>query len=62
LHPTWLPVTVRDMTSLSPRPGDLLLDRYLLDATPREREQAHQNLRRFARALLDRDGGGTTRG
>lgn len=46
------PVTLPDMTPSSPRPGDLLLDRYLPEATPREREEEHQNLRRFAKTLL----------
>jgi hypothetical protein len=34
------------------RPGDLIIDRYMPDATPEEREEAHANLRRFLKALL----------
>ena len=34
------------------RPGDFILDRYMPDATPEEREGARENLRRLAKLLL----------
>ena len=34
------------------RPGDLILDRYMPNATPEEREAAHETLRRLARFVL----------
>ena len=34
------------------RPGDLILDRYLKDASEEEREEARDNLRRFAGVLI----------
>ena len=34
------------------RPGDLILMRYMPNATEEEREDARENLRRFARVLL----------
>jgi hypothetical protein len=41
------------MSTLSARkPGDIILDRYMPDADEAEREQARENLRRFAKALL----------
>ena len=41
------------MTTSPPRkPGDFILDRYMPDADETAREQARENLRRFARALL----------
>jgi hypothetical protein len=46
-------VILVDMTpNPSRRPGDLLLDRWMPNATPLERERAHENLRAFAQALL----------
>ena len=33
------------------RPGDLIIDRYMPDATPEQRQEAHANLRRFVAAL-----------
>ena len=35
-----------------PRPGDGIIDCYMPDATPEEREEAHENLRRLARVLI----------
>lgn len=40
------------MSTTSRRPGDLLLDKWMPNATPEERERAHDHLRRFAKALL----------
>ena len=34
------------------RPGDIIIDRHMLNATPEEREQAHARLRRFVAALM----------
>lgn len=34
------------------RPGDFILDRYMPDATPEQRELARENLRRLAKLLL----------
>jgi hypothetical protein len=34
------------------RPGDVILDRYLPNATGEEREVARENLRRLARLLI----------
>jgi hypothetical protein len=34
------------------RPGDIILDRYLSNARPEKREEARENLRRFARLLI----------
>lgn len=34
------------------RPGDLILDRYMPDASEAEREEARERLRAFARLLL----------
>ena len=34
------------------QPGDLILDRYMPDATPEEREVARENLKRLARLML----------
>lgn len=39
-------------TPREPKPGDAILDRYMPDADEATREQARENLRRFARALL----------
>jgi len=33
------------------RPGDLIIDRYMPNATPEEREEAHANLRRWVAAM-----------
>lgn len=35
-----------------PIPGDIILDRYLPNATGEEREAARENLRRLARLLI----------
>jgi len=34
------------------RPGDLILDRYMPNASDAEREEARENLRRLARLLI----------
>lgn len=34
------------------RPGDIILDRYLPDASPEQREEARENLRRLARLIV----------
>jgi hypothetical protein len=34
------------------RPGDLILDRYMLNATAEEREDARENLRALVRVLM----------
>ena len=34
------------------RPGDLILDRYMPNATKEEREVARENLRRFAEVIF----------
>ena len=34
------------------RPGDFILDRNIPDATPEQREEARENLRRLAKLLL----------
>ena len=34
------------------KPGDLILDRYLPNATPAEREEARENLRAFAEVVF----------
>lgn len=39
--------------STTRRPGDLILDRYMPNATPEEREEARANLRRLLRTLTD---------
>lgn len=39
------------------RPGELLLDRYLPNATPEEREEAYENLRGLVRILIEIDEG-----
>jgi hypothetical protein len=33
------------------RPGDLIIDRYVKDCSPEEREDARENLRAYARVL-----------
>ncbi len=33
------------------QPGDLILDRYMPNATPEERETARENLRRYAASI-----------
>jgi len=38
--------------SHKPRPGDLILNRYMLNATEAEREDARENLKRLARVLM----------
>ena len=35
------------------RPGDLILDKYMPDATPIEREEARFNLRQLALLIID---------
>ena len=35
-----------------PRPGDLILNRYMLNATEQEREEARENLRAYATVIL----------
>jgi hypothetical protein len=35
-----------------PRPGDLILNRYMLNATEAEREEARENLRAYATVIL----------
>lgn len=35
-----------------PRPGDLILNRYMLNATEEEREEARENLRAYAMVIL----------
>jgi hypothetical protein len=35
-----------------PRPGDLILNRYMPNATEAEREEARENLKRLARVLM----------
>jgi hypothetical protein len=35
------------------RPGDLILDRYMPNATPEQREEARTNLRAYAAVLLE---------
>jgi hypothetical protein len=39
-------------TQHKPRPGDLILNRYMLDATEEEREDARENLRAYATVIL----------
>jgi len=34
------------------RPGDIILDRYLPNAAPEQREDARENLRRLARLII----------
>ena len=34
------------------RPGDIILDRYLPNASPEKREEARENLRRLGRLLI----------
>lgn len=34
------------------QPGDLILDRYMPDATPEQREEARENLRAYLRVAL----------
>lgn len=34
------------------RPGDIILDRYLPNASPEQREEARENLRRLARLII----------
>lgn len=43
------------MTKPNPagEPGDLIIDRYLPDASDGERDEARDDLRRFARALIN---------
>lgn len=36
----------------SRRPGDALIEKFMPDASPEERERAHANLRQLARVLL----------
>jgi len=36
----------------SHRPGDIILDRYLANASPQKREEARENLRRLGRLLI----------
>jgi hypothetical protein len=38
--------------SHKPRPGDLILNRYMLNATEEEREDARENLRAYATVIL----------
>lgn len=38
--------------SNKPRPGDLILNRYMLNATEEEREDARENLRAYATVIL----------
>ncbi|HEY5236976.1 MAG TPA: hypothetical protein VIJ62_01235 [Rhizomicrobium sp.] len=38
--------------SHEPRPGDLILNRYMLNATEEEREEARENLRAYATVIL----------
>jgi hypothetical protein len=38
--------------SHKPHPGDLILNRYMLDATEEEREDARENLRAYAMVIL----------
>jgi hypothetical protein len=38
--------------SHKPRPGDLILNRYMLNATEEEREAARENLRAYATVIL----------
>ena len=38
--------------SHKPRPGDLILNRYMPDATEQEREEARENLKQLARVLM----------
>jgi hypothetical protein len=33
-------------------PGDIIIDRYMPDATPEQREEARENLRRLAKLIL----------
>lgn len=37
---------------MSARAGDIILDRYLPDASPELREEARENLRRLARLII----------
>ena len=41
-----------DAPKNSPQPGDLILDRYLPDATPEKREEAREVLREHALLLI----------
>lgn len=41
-----------DAKPINHQPGDLILNRYMPDATPAEREAARENLRRLARLLI----------
>jgi len=38
--------------SHKPRPGDLILNRYMLNATEEEREEARENLRAYATVIM----------
>jgi len=44
-----MPETTR---AAEPRPGDLIINRYMPNATLVEKEEARQNLRQYARTLL----------
>ena len=35
-----------------PQPGDIILDRYLPDTSPEQREEARENLRHLARLII----------
>jgi hypothetical protein len=39
-------------TQHKPRPGDLILNRYMLNATEAEREESRENLRAYATVIL----------
>ena len=41
------------MNNNASRPGDLILDRYMPEATPAEREEAREQLRKFAHAFIE---------
>ena len=41
-----------DTPQLAPRPGDLILNRYVPNATEAEREEARENLKQLARVLM----------
>jgi len=41
-----------NIPSHKPRPGDLILNRYMLNTTEEEREDARENLRAYATVIL----------